>query len=64
MINQDYDAPDGASTATKTNLGTTDLAGLFSGTVVVRVTDERVSGLEVSKEVVGDNAPDVPFSFA
>ena len=63
VINQDYDAPGGASMATKTNLGTTDLAGLFSGTVVVRVTDERVSGLEVSKEVMGDNAPDVPFSF-
>lgn len=50
------------------NLGDQDLTNLFSGTVTVRVTNERVGNLTISKEVIsssGDAPPgNISFTFA
>ena len=37
------------------DLGDTDLTGLFSGTVTVQVTNQRVGGLTVAKRLEGDH---------
>lgn len=49
----------------KTNLGTQDITNLFSGTVTVRVTNDRTGNLKISKTVDGDTtAPaDQEFTF-
>ncbi len=50
------------------NLGDQDITNLFSGTVTVRVTNERVGNLTISKEVIsssGEMPPsDISFTFA
>lgn len=51
VINQWLDAPNGADPSLKKDLGTTDLAGIYSGTVVVRVADKRVQSLTIAKNV-------------
>lgn len=44
--------------------GDPDLVNLFSGTVTVRVRDQRVGSLQISKTVTGENAPaDTSFAF-
>lgn len=46
------------------NLGDQDLTNLFSGTVTVRVTNERVGNLKITKTVTGEGAPaDQKFTF-
>lgn len=41
----------------KTDLGEQDITNLFSGTVTVRVTNDRIGNLKISKKVTGDGAP-------
>lgn len=64
LIQQCYQHDDTVDTSLKTDLRGQDLTNLFSGTVIVRVTNERVGDLEISKEVTGEGAPvDKQFSF-
>lgn len=44
----------------KTNLGNQDITNLFSGTVTVRVTNERVGNLMISKKVTAEEGQTVP----
>lgn len=57
----------GTESGVKQDLGTQDLTNLFSGTVTVRVTNERVGNLKITKTVTaaeGQTAPeDVEFTF-
>lgn len=39
------------------DLGYTDITNLFSGTVTVRVSNDRIGNLKISKTVTGDGAP-------
>lgn len=61
LIRQCYKHDDSVDTSTKTNLldvnKTGDVTNLFAGSVVVRVTNERVGNLKISKTVTGDSAP-------
>lgn len=41
----------------KTNLGEQDITDLFSGTVTVRVANDRAEGLTIAKTVTGNTAP-------
>lgn len=56
LIRQDYKDGD-ADNALKTNLGDRDITNLFSGTVTVRVENDRTGNLKISKRVTGDGAP-------
>lgn len=49
---------DTTSAAVWENLGEKDITNLFSGTVVIQVTNDRTGNLKISKTVDGDNAPD------
>lgn len=66
FIRQCY-AHDGAiDTSKKTDLGAQDLTNLFSGTVTVRVENQRVGNLTVSKSVEaaqGQEMPDVSLDY-
>lgn len=44
-------------TSLKTDLGDKDITNLFSGTVTVRVANERAEGLTIAKTVTGNTAP-------
>ncbi len=66
FIRQCY-AHDGAiDTSKKTDLGAQDLTNLFSGTVTVRVENQRVGNLTISKSVEaaqGQEMPDVTLDY-
>lgn len=66
FIRQCY-AHDGAiDTSKKTDLGAQDLTNLFSGTVTVRVENQRVGNLTISKSVEaaqGQEMPDVSLDY-
>ena len=66
FIRQCY-AHDGAiDTSKKTDLGAQDLTNLFSGTVTVRVENQRVGNLTISKSVQaaqGQEMPDVSLDY-
>lgn len=48
----------------KTDLGDMTLTRLFSGTVIVRVTNQKIGTLSISKAVEGEDAPDTDeFEF-
>ena len=68
IIQQCYNHSGDVDTSLKTNLRDQDITNLFSGTVTVRVTNERVGNLTISKEVIsssGDAPPgDISFTFA
>lgn len=57
LIQQCYQHDSSVDTSLKTDLSDQNLTNLFSGTVVVRVTNERVGDLEISKKVTGEGAP-------
>lgn len=65
LIQQCYQHEESPDTGLKTNLGTTDITGLFSGTVTVRVANDRIGSLKISKEVTGENVPaNQSFTFS
>lgn len=65
LIQQCYQHEGSPDTGLKTNLGTTDITGLFSGTVTVRVANDRIGNLKISKEVTGENVPaNQSFTFS
>lgn len=57
LIQQCYQHDSGTDTSLKTNLGEQDITNLFSGTVTVRVANDRAEGLTIAKEVTGNTAP-------
>lgn len=67
LIRQCYQHDASVDISTKTNLleatGTDDVTNLFAGSVVVRVTNERVGNLKISKTVTGNGAPNEEFEF-
>lgn len=66
LIQQCYQHDDTVDVSLKTNLenaGYDDITGLFSGTVTVRVTNDKTGNLKISKTVTGDGAPDKEFTF-
>lgn len=62
QIQQCYQHDDTVDTSLKTNLGTADITNLFSGTVTVQVTNERIGTLHISKTVDGDDRPESELS--
>lgn len=63
LIRQDYKEDD-ADKALKMYLGDRDITNLFSGTVTVRVENDRTGNLKISKQVTGEGAPqDQDFTF-
>lgn len=57
LIRQCYRHDSGTGSSLKTNLGEQDITDLFSGTVTVRVANERAEGLTIAKTVTGNTAP-------
>lgn len=57
LIQQCYQHDNSVNTTLKTNLGDMDITNLFSGSVTVRVANDRTGNLKISKTVTGDNAP-------
>ena len=57
LIQQCYQHDSGTDTSLKTNLKDKDITDLFSGTVTVRVANERAEGLTIAKTVTGNTAP-------
>lgn len=57
LIQQCYQHDSGTDTSLKTDLGEQDITDLFSGTVTVRVANERAEGLTIAKTVTGNTAP-------
>ena len=57
LIQQCYQHDSGTDTSLKTNLGEQDITNLFSGTVTVRVANDRAEGLTIAKTVTGNTAP-------
>lgn len=63
LIRQDYKKDDADSTL-KMYLGDRDITNLFSGTVTVRVANDRTGNLKISKQVTGEGASqDQDFTF-
>lgn len=63
LIRQDYNEDDADSTL-KMYLGDRDITNLFSGTVTVRVANDRTGNLKISKQVTGEGASqDQDFTF-
>lgn len=63
LIRQDYKEDDADSTL-KMYLGDRDITNLFSGTVTVRVANDRTGNLKISKQVTGEGASqDQDFTF-
>lgn len=56
-LKEDHQSDTGISSK-KQNLGETDLTNLFSGTVTVRIENQGVGSLKITKHVSGDNAPE------
>ena len=59
-----HKATDGKPSVAWNDLKDQDITNLFSGTVVVQVTNDRTGNLKISKTVEGENAPDQEFTFA
>lgn len=57
LIQQCYQHDSGTDTSLKTDLGEQDITDLFSGTVTVRVANDRAEGLTIAKTVTGNTAP-------
>lgn len=57
LIRQCYRHDSGTGSSLKTDLGEQDITDLFSGTVTVRVANERAEGLTIAKTVTGNTAP-------
>lgn len=57
LIQQCYQHDSGTDTSLKTDLEDKDITDLFSGTVTVRVANERAEGLTIAKTVTGNTAP-------
>ena len=57
LIQQCYQHDSGTDTSLKTDLEDKDITDLFSGTVTVRVANERAEGLTIAKTVTGSTAP-------
>lgn len=64
LIQQCYQHDSGTDTSLKTNLGEQDITSLFSGTVTVRVANDRAEGLTIAKTVTGNTAPAGESSIA
>lgn len=63
LIRQDYKKDDADSTL-KMYLGDRDITNLFSGTVTVKVANDRTGNLKISKQVTGEGASqDQDFTF-
>lgn len=57
LIRQCYQHDSGTDTSLKTDLKDKDITDLFSGTVTVRVANDRAEGLTIAKTVTGNTAP-------
>ncbi len=57
LIRQCYQHDSGTGSSLKTDLGEQDITDLFSGTVTVRVANDRAEGLTIAKTVTGNTAP-------
>lgn len=57
LIRQCYQHDPATGSSLKTNLGEQDITDLFSGTVTVRVANDRAEGLTIAKTVTGSTAP-------
>lgn len=57
LIQQCYQHDSGTGSSLKTDLGEQDITDLFSGTVTVRVVNDRAEGLTIAKTVTGNTAP-------
>lgn len=57
LIRQCYQHDSGTDTSLKTDLQGQDITDLFSGTVTVRVANDRAEGLTIAKTVTGNTAP-------
>lgn len=57
LIRQCYQHDPATGSSLKTDLGEQDITDLFSGTVTVRVANERAEGLTIAKTVTGNTAP-------
>ena len=57
LIRQCYQHDSGTDTSLKTDLKDKDITDLFSGTVTVRVVNDRAEGLTIAKTVTGNTAP-------
>ena len=57
LIRQCYQHDSGTGSSLKTDLQDQDITDLFSGTVTVRVANERAEGLTIAKTVTGNTAP-------
>lgn len=64
LIRQYDQHDDTADSSQKTNLGDMDITNLFSGSVTVRVSNDKTGNLKISKTVLGEGAPaNQDFSF-
>lgn len=54
LVRQDYDHGGTDDKNLKMNLGDRDITNLFSGTVTVRVANDKTGNLKISKQVTGD----------
>lgn len=64
LVRQCYKHDATVDTSLKTNLGNQDITSLFSGTVTVRVANEKTGNLKISKAVTEGSAPaDTEFTF-
>lgn len=57
LIRQCYQHDAATGSSLKTNLKDQDITDLFSGTVTVRVANDRAEGLTIAKTVTGNTAP-------
>lgn len=57
LIRQCYQHDPATDTGLKTDLKERDITDLFSGTVTVRVANDRAEGLTIAKTVTGNTAP-------
>lgn len=57
LVRQCYQHDSGTGSSLKTDLGEQDITDLFSGTVTVRVANDRAEGLTIAKTVTGNTAP-------
>lgn len=57
LIRQCYQHDPATGSSLKTNLQDQDITDLFSGTVTVRVVNDRAEGLTIAKTVTGNTAP-------
>ena len=58
LIRQCYQHDENTDITTKQDLEDADITNLFSGTVTVRVANDRTGNLSISKTVTGENAPE------